>query len=322
VRFACIDIGTNSVLLLVAEAVDGEIRALDERALITRLGEGVDATGALSTEGVRRTLAALEQYADAVRELHVDDVRIVGTSAMRDAQGSNEFRASIRALFGAEPEVLSGLDEAHATFAGALCGLSLAGEPHDASDAIPEAINVFDVGGGSTEVVHGVRTGRTWQVAAASSIDVGSVRMTERYVRHDPPLPSELEAVAEATREELGRLKREAADVAVGIAGTVTTLAAVHLGLSRYEAARIHGLRLSRADVDGIVERVAHASVAARRAMPGMEPKRADVIGAGAIVVGEVLRWLGARSMVVSDRGVRWGLAVQMAERARRDGQY
>ena len=304
-KVAAIDIGTNTVLLLVAEKDDrGELRAVREEATITRLGEGVDKTQKLAPAAIARTHACLLQYATIVRELGAERVAVVGTSAMRDAGGGEEVRAKVRELFGVEARTISGEEEARLTFAGALSGLGASGK-----------VAVFDIGGGSTEVV----VGEGGSVSASHSFDVGSVRLTERHVRSDPPTRAEANAMtADAKRAfesepRLFEAARGAAQAPIGIAGTVTTLAAVALGLEPYDGARVHGHVMSTSDVRAVVDRLAALPLEERRAVRGLEPKRADVIVAGGLVVLAALEALGAPAMRVSDRGVRWGLAETLA---------
>jgi exopolyphosphatase / guanosine-5'-triphosphate,3'-diphosphate pyrophosphatase len=304
-RVATIDIGTNTVLLLVAErGADGVLRAVEERATITRLGEGVDRTKTLARAAIERTLACLEQYASLVRGAGADRVAVVGTSAMRDAGGSEELRTNVLATLGVEARVISGEEEARLTFRGALSGL-----PRD----MPGDIAVFDIGGGSTEVVIGC-PGSPPSLAFAESFDVGSVRLTERHVTHDPPTPQERDVITRAAREAFARVPPlPGARVPIGIAGTVTTLAATSLALVPYDGARIHGHVMSRSELESTVAGLARLDVASRRNVPGIEPKRADVIVAGGLIaLGLVDHW-GANAIRVSDRGVRWGLAEELA---------
>jgi exopolyphosphatase/guanosine-5'-triphosphate,3'-diphosphate pyrophosphatase len=305
-RVATIDVGTNTVLLLVADRQeDGSLVALEERATITRLGEGVDVTRRFSAEALERTLRCLDEYAAAVRSLGADRVAVVGTSAMRDAGGGDELRAHIGASFGVPVRVLSGEEEARLTFRGALGALSL----DDRS-----RLAVFDIGGGSTEVVFGgVDDGQTL-IAYSSSFDVGSVRLTERHVRTDPPDPAAREALTrEACRAFATVPPLTSGQTPVGVAGTMTTLAAVSLGLDTYDGARVHGHVMTRDELRRVVGALASTPLEARRRMPGMEPKRADVIVAGGFIALALLEHWNAGAVVVSDRGVRWGLAEELA---------
>ncbi len=302
-RVAAVDIGTNSVLLLVAEAGGGGLAPVRERATVTRLGQGVDATGRLHPEAEARTLACLARYADEARELGAFPVAAVGTSALRDAEGGGPFLDRAAALLGERPRVLSGEDEARLTFAGALSGLALAGE-----------VAVLDIGGGSTEWVVGTNGAGGPRVRSAQSVNVGAVRLTERFVRGDPPSAAERAAVRAATLEALRPLSAAPfGGELVGVAGTVTTLAAVHLGVHPYDGARVHGARLTRAELEATLERLASLPLAERTCLPGLDPARADVIVAGGELLAAVLAWCGAEALHVSDRGVRWGLAAERA---------
>lgn len=312
-RVAAIDIGTNSVLLLIAEAQGSELVPVLERSQITRLGQGVDATRALAPEAVRRTLACLEEYGAEIRAAGVDQVAAVGTSAMRDAEGGEEFRSRAGAILGVMPQVISGAEEAALTFAGAVIGLSLPGE----------IFTVFDLGGGSTEIIRGERGG----ALTAVSLDIGSVRLTERHVRSDPPAPEELAAIRADTARALASVaaslwrdqaapassvpssQAPAPTVLVGVAGTVTTLAAFARAVVPYDSARVHGARLTAAEIGRVRAELAAMTLASRRALPAINPARADVIVAGAVIVEELLAWARANELIVSDRGVRWGLA-------------
>lgn len=297
-RAAAIDIGTNSVLLLIAERRAASIVALDERATITRLGEGVDRTRRLKPEAAQRTLDCLARYAESIQSAQVERLDVVGTSALRDAEGGESFLDSAQNLLGVRPRIISGDEEARLTFAGALSGLGLTG-----------AVAVFDIGGGSTEIISGQVSADAARVSSMRSLDIGSVRLHERHVAHDPPAPSELERVRGDVREALNALPPPVAiSQLVGVAGTVTTLAAMHERLARYDGARVHGSRLPALVVAELVQRLAGLTVAERQALPGLDARRADVILAGAIIAEEILRWAKAPLCVVSDRGVRWGL--------------
>ncbi len=302
-RVAAIDIGTNTVLLLVAErGADGAVVAVDEHATITRLGEGVDRTRSLAPEAIARTEACLDRYAGIVQRHGAGRVAVVGTSAMRDAGGGQAIVDHVRARFGVEARTISGDEEAHLTFAGALSGI-----PSDDE----RQVVVFDIGGGSTEVVLGDR--KTNQLSYAHSFDVGSVRLTERHIATDPPSRAEREAVFEAARAAFEEVPEAAsAPPVIGIAGTVTTLAAVSLGMKTYDGSRVHGLELARSEVERVVERLASLPLEERKRVAGLEPKRADVIVAGGTIALAFLARLGAEKVRISDRGVRWGLAERL----------
>jgi len=311
-RFATIDIGTNSVLLLIVEKRGDELVPIVERATITRLGQGVDATRTLAPAAVTRTLDCLARYGEEIRAAGVSEIVAVGTSAMRDAAGGDAFRAEAKARIGVEPRVVSGREEAELTFEGALSGLGLSGP-----------VTVFDVGGGSTEIVTGDADAG---LANATSLDIGSVRLTERHVKTDPPTAAELEAVRADVRAALSTTGFPPSGALVGVAGTVTTLAAYTRDVAPYDASRVHGARLSRDEVVSAVGSLAAMSLEARRALRTIKPERADVIVAGGVLVAEVIAWAEAArasstpgvdstiELVVSDRGVRWGLARRLAE--------
>lgn len=305
-RVATIDIGTNSVLLLVAQSVLGDSMRLDplaQHATITRLGQGVDRTRRLDPDAVARTLACLQRYAGIVRDLGAERVAVVTTSAARDAAGTDGFLDAAERALGVRPRVISGDDEARLTFLGSVLDLDLAGD-----------IAVQDIGGGSTELVCGSRQPEATRIRSAVSLDIGSVRLTERHLRTDPPRSHEIEALRSEVRVALGGVARPPAGCRwVGIAGTVTTLAAISIGLVEYRGERVHGLSLTIHQVSEIVDRLAELDLSARRKVPGLEPARADVIVAGGVIAYEVLSWAGAEGMVVSDRGVRWGLAMELA---------
>jgi exopolyphosphatase/guanosine-5'-triphosphate,3'-diphosphate pyrophosphatase len=299
-RIAAIDIGTNTVLLLVVEesgaAEAKRLRPVLERATITRLGQGVDASGALAAGAVERTRVCLEGYAAEISAAGAERVAIVGTSAMRDARGGAELQASIAAMFGVEARVLTGDEEAHLTFAGAVGGLALPAE---------DEVAVFDVGGGSTEVVIG-KVGGAEGLRFARSFDIGSVRLTERHGER----VAEIERAVRSALADLPELP--SAHAPIGVAGTVTTLAAVSLGLSPYDGARVHGHVMPAVEVQRVVRELAEMDIETRRRVPGMEPARADVIVAGGVIVQTLLALWHSDSVVVSDRGVRWGLAEQL----------
>ena len=304
-RVATIDIGTNTVLLLVAERrAAGDLIALEERATITRLGEGVDKTRRLLPQAVERTNAALDAYAAIIERHRVTRVDVVGTSAMRDAGGGEAVRDHVKAKLGVEARTISGEEEARLTFAGALSGI----RSLDAS----EAVRVFDIGGGSTEVVHGQR--RDGKIAYAHSFDVGSVRLTERHVHTDPPSDPDRRRLREAARAAFASVPAFASAVPpVGIAGTMTTLAAVALSMAPYDGARVHGHELPITEIERVVDELARLPLDQRAAVRGLEPKRADVIVAGGEIALAYLGAVGASSVIISDRGVRWGLAEKLA---------
>jgi exopolyphosphatase / guanosine-5'-triphosphate,3'-diphosphate pyrophosphatase len=307
-KVAAIDIGTNSVLLVIAARGASGPVALLERATITRMGEGVDQTRKLAPAAVERNLACLRAYADDLRAQGNPPLDVVGTSALRDAEGAGEFLDEAERILGVRPRVIAGDEEAALTFSGALSGLDVSGR-----------LLVYDIGGGSTELIVGDASAKT-APSSRVSLDIGSVRLFERHVRTDPPAPAELRAIEAdiagqlATAGPLRRLAEGQPVTLLGVAGTVTTLKALELGLPAYDGARVHGSRLSLESVEKLCEKLASLTLEQRQQLPGLEPKRADVIVAGAIIVREILRRAGAVDSVVSDRGVRFGLLEKLLE--------
>ena len=308
-RVAAIDIGTNTVLLLIAEVGDGGgIVPVLERAEITRLGQGVDRTRSLDPAAVERTLACLRDYGSAIAEHDVTSLDVVGTSAMRDAAAAGgpgaNFIEKARAILGTAPRVISGDEEATLAFSGGLAGLGLSGE-----------VTAFDIGGGSTEVIRGTLGAGTAQIAQRQSVDMGSVRLFERLVHNDPPSAVEMAAVRSLVLDQLLLLTAPPLGQAlVGMAGTVTTVAAVARGIEPYDPAQIHGARLARPEIVETARRLRELTLSERKQLTGLEEKRADVIPVGAAILETIVIWANAEEIVVSDRGVRWGVALQLAK--------
>ncbi|HLL66193.1 MAG TPA: Ppx/GppA phosphatase family protein [Micromonosporaceae bacterium] len=308
---AAIDCGTNSIRLLVADlsgAGDDPAATLTDvvrRMEIVRLGEGVDRTGQLTAAAIERTRVALRGYAEEIRSLGADRVRMVATSASRDAANAADFTAMVAATLGALPEVVTGDEEARLSFAGAVRGL-----PSDA--AAPYL--VVDIGGGSTEFVVGSST-----VDAAISMDIGCVRMTERHLRGDPPGRDEIAAaeadITAAVDAALAAVPGRDAGTLIGLAGSVTTVAALALGLTSYSPERIHHARVTVADVAKVTADLLGATRTQRLASPIMHPGRADVIGAGALILRVVMERCGADSVVASEHDILDGIAWSMAGR-------
>jgi exopolyphosphatase / guanosine-5'-triphosphate,3'-diphosphate pyrophosphatase len=287
-RVGVVDLGTNSTRLLVAD-VDGEdVDEVARRTTITRLGEGVDERRKLLPLPVARVRNVLSEYRRELEQLGAERVLAIGTSAVRDAENGEAFLGEIEWSYGFASRLLSGEEEAELTRRGVANGRVLG-----------EETLVLDVGGGSTELITASRR---------TSVDVGSVRLTERFLRSDPPTHEELDAAAEAVRTVLPPL--DPGD-AIGVAGTVTTLAALELGA--YDPQRVHGYRLSRQAVAAQLERLASLPLAGRRELPGLEPERAPVIVGGAIVVREVLDRYGLDGLEVSERDLLHGAALEAA---------
>jgi exopolyphosphatase / guanosine-5'-triphosphate,3'-diphosphate pyrophosphatase len=293
-RAAAIDVGTNTVLLVVAESGTAGPRALLERATITRLGAGVERTRAIDPSAARRTLDALAEYATLIRQHSVSAIDAVGTSALRDASGADSFLAEATRLLAAPLRVIDGEEEALLTFRGATSGLELSGD-----------VVVFDIGGGSTEIVRG--RANAGAVVSSESVDVGSVRLFERWVRSDPPSAEAIAGIARDIARAFSGVAPSGAALVVGVAGTVTTLAAIDRGVE-HEPGRLHGVRLARARVDELARKLTRMPLAERLRLPGVEAGRADVIPVGALVARALLGRLRTHEIRVSDRGVRWGL--------------
>jgi exopolyphosphatase/guanosine-5'-triphosphate,3'-diphosphate pyrophosphatase len=304
-RVAGIDCGTNSIRLLVADTGPDGLRDVHREMRVVRLGQDVDRTGRLAAEAVERTRLALADYAARIRALGASAVRMVATSASRDAANADEFVGMVLRTLGTAPEVITGQAEAELSFTGAVAGLPGAADP----------LLVADIGGGSTELVLGSPGRGT--VSASYSMDVGCVRMTERHLRSDPPTTAQIEATVADLRAALGAAAsvvpvREAAAV-VGVAGTVTTIAAIALELPTYDAEAIHGTVLSRAQVDAVTTDLLRMTHAERADLPVMHPGRVDVIGGGALVLRTLMAEVGAEQIIVSEHDILDGIALSLA---------
>jgi exopolyphosphatase / guanosine-5'-triphosphate,3'-diphosphate pyrophosphatase len=351
-RVAAVDCGTNSLRLLIADisVARGELADVQRRMEIVRLGQGVDATGRLSPVALARTLGVLRDYAQSISQAGATAVRMVATSATRDASNAAEFVHGVIDILGVAPEVITGAEEARLSFTGATAELAAGTDPA-AGTAGPDAGTagtvgaagaelggrrrgaleppylVVDIGGGSTEFVVGgggpavsaERGGAAGGVAAldAISVDVGCVRLTERYLHDDPPTA---EQVAAATAAIDAAIDRAAAAVPVasartlvGLAGSVTTVTAIALGLSRYDSARIHHARISAPQVHEVTVRLLSQTREQRAAIGPMHPGRVDVIGAGALVLDRILTRLGFAEVVASEHDILDGIAWSIA---------
>ena len=295
-RVAAVDCGTNSVRLLIADVAGERLTDVARRMEIVRLGEGVDRTGRLAPAAIERTRQALLGYAAEIAGLGVTAVRMVATSASRDASNAADFRAMVRGVLGVDPEVISGDEEARLSFTGAVRGL--AAEP---------PYLVVDIGGGSTEFVTGRST-----TEHAISVDIGCVRMTERHLGSDPPTPAEIAGaeadIAAAVDRALAAVPGREARTLVGLAGSVTTVAALALDLPEYDPARIHHARIGYADVAAVTARLLAATVEERRKLPAMHPGRADVIGAGALILRVIMERSGRPAVVASEHDILDGI--------------
>lgn len=311
-RVAAVDCGTNSIRLLVAD-VDpgtGQLVDLDRRMTIVRLGQGVDRTGRLAPEALERTFAACREYAAIIKEHGAERVRFVATSASRDAENRDEFVRGVVDILGVEPEVITGDQEAEFSFVGAT--RELAGRPD-----VHRPYLVVDIGGGSTEFVVGEE-----HVRAARSVDVGCVRMTERHlvrdgVVADPPADEQIAAMRADIEAALDLAEKTVplreARTLVGLAGSVTTVAAIALDLAEYDSARIHHARIGRDRVREITEWLLRSTHAERAAVGSMHPGRVDVIAAGALVLLSIMERIDADEVVVSEHDILDGIAFHAA---------
>ncbi|MER0480365.1 Ppx/GppA phosphatase family protein [Streptomyces sp. Edi2] len=318
-RVAAIDCGTNSLRLLVADVtvpegsgpgVAGELKDLERRMEIVRLGQDVDRTGRLAPEALERTFAVCREYAAVIKGLGAEQVRFVATSASRDAENRDDFVRGVRDILGVEPEVITGDQEAEFSFIGATKELTGRAD-------LARPFLMVDIGGGSTEFVLGADS-----VRAARSVDVGCVRMTERHLVHggeisDPPAPGQISAMKADISAALDRAAEtvplDEAATLVGLAGSVTTVAAIARGLEGYDSGAIHHSVISLAEVREITERLLSSTHAERAAISVVHPGRVDVIGAGALVLLSVMERTGAEQVIASEHdildGIAWSLA-------------
>jgi exopolyphosphatase / guanosine-5'-triphosphate,3'-diphosphate pyrophosphatase len=313
VRVAAVDCGTNSLRLLIAD-VDrqaGRLTDVDRRMEIVRLGQGVDATGRLAPEPLARTLRVLEAYARAIDDASAGCVRMVATSAMRDAANGGEFIRGVTRILGVPPEVLSGDEEARLSFTGATAEFAAAGP----SDPLPPYL-VVDIGGGSTEFVLGAGGPDAADPVAAVSVDIGCVRMTERHLHTNPPQTGEVSAatadIDAALDEVAAKVPVSSARTLIGLAGSVTTVAGIALRLPAYDPARIHLARVPALRVHGIARDLLGQAYQQRARIPVMHPGRVDVIAAGALVLDRVLARFGFAEVVASEHDILDGMAWSM----------
>jgi exopolyphosphatase/guanosine-5'-triphosphate,3'-diphosphate pyrophosphatase len=302
--FATIDVGTNTTLLLVARVEpSGAITVLENRAEITRLGRGIGQSGALGAEGITRTLDVLRGYAALARQ-HGARVAAIGTEGLRRAPNSGDFLGPAAEILGAPVEVIAGAREAELTFRAAVESFP--------AEAKAGTMIVVDIGGGSTEVIVSERGAVTFQ----TSLPIGSVRLTEKHISNDPPGRRELADVAFEVDDALRAVPwpTERATL-VGVAGTVTTLAAMALRLATYDAEVVHGHALTLTELDLEIARLSTAAQAERERFVGLDPRRADVILAGAVILRRIATASHAQAIRVSDRGIRWGLLYELRER-------
>jgi exopolyphosphatase / guanosine-5'-triphosphate,3'-diphosphate pyrophosphatase len=306
-KVAAVDCGTNSLRLLIAESKpEGGLVDLDRQTEIVRLGQGVDATGEFHPDALQRTFAVTERYARLITDAGVptDNVHFVATSASRDAKNRDEFFEGIKSRLGVLPDVISGDAEARLSFTGALSRVSPEGDP----------VLVMDIGGGSTEVIVGSSAG---VMSSAISLDIGSVRLTERFLKVNPPAEDDLARAADHVDRMLAESGVDFGSIGawIGVAGTATTLAGVYLELEHYDRDRVHGSRIPRHDVGRLLRRLSGMTVTEIRSLPSMHPGRADVITGGTLVAARVAERLGVAHMLVSESDMLDGIALAMLDR-------
>jgi exopolyphosphatase/guanosine-5'-triphosphate,3'-diphosphate pyrophosphatase len=309
VNVAVVDIGTNSTRLLVAALSEDRQRVCEElerESNVTRLGQGVDASGRLAEDAMERVYEVLERYAEAIRRHGVRSPVAVLTSAVRDAANGDEFASVVRERFGLEPHVLQGDEEARLTFLGAT-------SERDGEDATPTL--VIDIGGGSTELV----IGAGHEVHFHVSTQAGVVRQSERHIDSDPPSDAELDAVREDVRETLAAAvpepRRSEVRRGIAVAGTATSLAAIAQRLDPYDPARVHGYRLDSGTRDSIRDELAAMPLAERRKVPGLHPDRAATIIPGVLILECVMELFGLSAVEVSEHDILRGAALGLAGR-------
>ena len=306
-KVAAVDCGTNSLRLLIAESKPGGgLIDLDRQTEIVRLGQGVDATGEFHPDALKRTFAVTENYAELIKNAGVptDKVHFVATSASRDAKNRDEFFDGIESRLGVRPDVISGDTEARLSFTGALSRVRPEGDP----------VLVMDIGGGSTEYIVGSSEG---VMQSAISLDIGSVRLTERFLKVSPPADDDVRRAADYVD---GMLDEAAVDFDsigtwIGVAGTATTLAGVYLELPEYDREQVHGSSIPRQDVGELLRRLSAMTVAEIRALPSMDPKRADVITGGALIAARTAERVSVPELIISESDILDGIALALLDR-------
>jgi exopolyphosphatase / guanosine-5'-triphosphate,3'-diphosphate pyrophosphatase len=318
-RVAAIDCGTNSLRLLIADVDAGHHTLSDvmRRMEIVRLGQGVDATGRLAPEALQRTFRVLAEYAGQVATAGVTAVRMVATSATRDASNADEFARGVQDILGVRAEVISGAEEARLSFTGATAELGGNGAAAATADGLPPPYLVVDIGGGSTEFVLGGAGAGPGPDLAAISVDIGCVRLTERHLHGDPPSAAEISAASDdidrALADVAAAVPAASAQTLVGLAGSVTTVTAIALGLPVYDARQTHHARLSVTDVRRVTAQLLAQERDERAAIGSLHPGRVDVIAAGALILDRVMERFGFATVVTSEHDILDGIAWSIA---------
>lgn len=313
---AGIDIGTNTLRLLIAETGPGLFREIHSERRITRLGERLDRTGILSADAQKRSIAALADFSGSIITYKAEKVSAVGTSALRNAANSEEFIARVNRRTGLGVRVITGEEEAKLTLLGVVTALVTAG---CGAEGIDSAL-IVDIGGGSTEFIMTGPGG----AAQSLSLPLGAVYLTERFIRHDPPIEGEAAAIRQFVREELERqpgLHRDCRGPLIGTAGTITTLAAIDRKLVAYSPDKINGYILNRESIDGMISMLCRSSLQERRQIAGLEQGREDIILAGGLIAQEIMHRFAFPEMLVSDWGLREGIVLDLYEKLRGAGR-
>ncbi len=299
--FAAIDCGTNAIRLLIATVDGHKVTDLVREMRTVRLGEGVDTTGEFSSAALERTLVACREYAELLKQYDIKELRFIATSASRDVSNRDAFIVGVKEVLGVEPEVITGDEEAELSYRGALSGLEVLG-----------TVLVADIGGGSTEFV----TALTDASLVSKSLSIGCVRMTERYLHSDPPTQREIEDTVSDIDSQIELIKRtipiNSETTFIGLAGSVTTVAAMAMGLREYDAEKIHGSILSIDQVEAVTDELLHMTRAQRAELRFMHLGRVDVIGGGALVLRESMRILGFNQVLVSEKDLLDGVVLSL----------
>lgn len=293
-KCGAIDIGTNTVLLLILDEHEGIFRDVIDMSAIVRLGEGLAKSGSLSGPAMSRTMDALRRYADIARSHGVERLFCVGTAALREASNSEEFLRTVRNAFGFNIEIISARQEAYYTY------LSV----RDDTEVSGGSMTVVDIGGGSTEVIAGTEK----EFVGFASLPMGSVRLTDAFITHDPPLAEELDQTVAYIRENLSTAPFPEASTLIGTGGTVTNIASIIIGIAAYDKERVHGFLIELSDLKKFITSLARLTAGERNKVKGMEPGREDIIVQGALILREIMEHGGFERCTVSAAGVRYGV--------------
>lgn len=308
-RYAAIDCGTNAIRLLIADVMGGQLTEVTRRMLTVRLGEGIDATGEFSQVALERTFSAVEDYAKEIERFDVRATRMVATSASRDARNADVFIEGVRRRLGINPEVVVGTEEAELSFIGAARGLS--------ASLLDSPLLIADIGGGSTEFVVG--DAASGVITSMCSVDVGCVRMTERHLHDDPPTAEQVDQAVHTIDgildQAFERVDISGVHTFVGLAGSVTTVAALAHGLATYDPAAIHGSLVTLSQVEEVTDRLVRMARTERAAEPVMHPGRVDVIAGGALVLRQIMRRLPVHFVIASEADLLDGIVYRLAEK-------